>query len=216
MNEDQPNDIGSMEDLEESLRQLSEDTTSISDFEVDSTELTELDELLEGLNKNIPPLSSLTVDETDLEELISQLEVQNLDELFFSNNSVDLEDLLSEIQDPFSTEVDSFDSKQKSSKPKPKHKPDPNLKARDVANWMLEQVKLESRLYQSRAVSHIEEYFGDRFVRENRHGNPAISKDVLKQFLVISLKPVVWVHTDKYWRLRRPSDPPPPRRQVKS
>ncbi len=85
--------------------------------------------------------------------------------------------------------------------------PDPNLRAADVAAWMLEQVQAHGVLEQVRAAYHIRRHFGSRFIYLNRNSNPAISLDVLKEFLAISLPTVVWNRRERLWRTRRPNDP---------
>ena len=89
----------------------------------------------------------------------------------------------------------------------PLPEPDPSLTAKDVADWMLEQVKTKGELNQKDAAWHIRRYFGKRFIYLNENHNPAISREVLKEFLRISLKTVVWNRRERYWRLRQPSDP---------
>ena len=84
--------------------------------------------------------------------------------------------------------------------------PDPNLTEADVANWMLQQVE-HGILDQKRAAYHIRRYFGEKFVYLNRNGNPAISREVLKEFLKITLHTVVWNRKERFWRQRRPGDP---------
>lgn len=85
--------------------------------------------------------------------------------------------------------------------------PDPNLTAKDVAAWMLQQVEANGKLYQKNAAWHIRRYFGERFIYPNENHNPAISRDVLKEFLLISLKTVVWNRRERFWRTKRPGDP---------
>jgi hypothetical protein len=85
--------------------------------------------------------------------------------------------------------------------------PDPNIKAKDVADWMLTQVNLKESLCQKDAAFYIYRCFGERFIYRNPNHNFAIAKDVLAEFLRISLKTVVWNKRGFYWRLRQASDP---------
>ena len=81
-----------------------------------------------------------------------------------------------------------------------------SITTKDVAAWMLNQVNSKKKLYQSDAVWNIKKYFGDRFIYLNENHNSAISREVLKEFLSISLKTVVWNKRERYWRPRQPSD----------
>lgn len=86
--------------------------------------------------------------------------------------------------------------------------PDPNLTSRDVAAWMLWQVETIGTLYQRHAASHIRRSFGEDFIYLNENSNPAISREVLKDFLAISLETVVWGRRQRYWRKRQVADKP--------
>jgi hypothetical protein len=89
----------------------------------------------------------------------------------------------------------------------PQPEPDPNLTVQDVAHWMKTQVETRGVLYQHAAASHIRRYYGVRFLYLNQNSNPAISRDVLKEFLRLTLQTVVWNHRERFWQLRRPGDP---------
>jgi hypothetical protein len=65
-----------------------------------------------------------------------------------------------------------------------------------------------NQLYQKNAAWHIELYFGERFIYENENGNLAIEPEVLKEFLQLSIKIVVWYKRERFWRIRRPDDAP--------
>ena len=84
--------------------------------------------------------------------------------------------------------------------------PNPNLMERDVAAWMLSQVEKHNQLYQNNAARHIKRYFGERFVYKNKNANLAIQTEVLKEFLQISIKTVVWHRRERFWRIRQPDD----------
>ena len=80
--------------------------------------------------------------------------------------------------------------------------------AKDVANWMLSTVRSLSILYQELAVTQIQWEFGDDFVYDNANGNLAIAPDVLKAFRKLSGDEVVWVKSERCWRLREEGDEP--------
>jgi hypothetical protein len=82
-----------------------------------------------------------------------------------------------------------------------------NATIKDVANWLFNEVKNKGQLYQNNAAFHVKTHFGDKFVYENKNGNLAINKEVLKVFLLISIKDVVWIRREFKWRLRLPDDP---------
>jgi hypothetical protein len=77
---------------------------------------------------------------------------------------------------------------------------------RDVAEWMLGQLKQNDILYQETAVWDIQEKFGDDSVYENENGNMAISRTVLREFRKLTEKTVVWNRRERYWRFREELD----------
>jgi hypothetical protein len=81
-----------------------------------------------------------------------------------------------------------------------------DVKARDVAAWMLSELKREKYLYQEQVVFDIEETFGEKFTYVNDKGNPAIGKDVLKEFRELSGDSVVWERGERMWRFREGYD----------
>lgn len=85
---------------------------------------------------------------------------------------------------------------------------DPNATATDVAGWMQSQVDAHGVLEQAHAARSILRQFGDRFLYRNRNRNWAISLPVLGEFFAKTRASVVWVRPQRYWRKRRPGDPP--------
>jgi hypothetical protein len=79
--------------------------------------------------------------------------------------------------------------------------------ASEVAQWMLEQLA-QSELYQYDAVAEIAQRFGEEFVYQNDNGNLGIDRKVLSAFRRLSENTVVWVRSDRYWRLRDENDEP--------
>jgi hypothetical protein len=53
---------------------------------------------------------------------------------------------------------------------------------REVAEWMMSQFEKQFWLYQEDTVYKIKAHFGMDFVYQNKNGNYAISKNVLKEF----------------------------------
>lgn len=81
------------------------------------------------------------------------------------------------------------------------------IKASDVAKWMLDQISQKRELYQNEVVYQIEDKFGSQFVYENRNGNLAINREVLKEFRKLTEKTVVWSRVEFCWRIRGADDP---------
>ena len=79
---------------------------------------------------------------------------------------------------------------------------------REVADWMLEQLKRDDTLHQESAVGDIEDEFGDEFVYENENGNLAISKPVLAEFRKLTGRTVIWSRSERLWRFRERHDEP--------
>ena len=78
----------------------------------------------------------------------------------------------------------------------------------EVAEWMFEELKREEYLYQQSVVYDIEQKFGSEFVYYNERGNPAISRDVLKEFRKLTEETVVWERGQRVWRFRESYDSP--------
>ncbi len=79
---------------------------------------------------------------------------------------------------------------------------------RDVALWMVEQLEHHPSLCQEDAVYEIEQQFGAEFVYENENGNPAIDRQVLREFRRLTETSVVWEGGERLWRKRQSHDPP--------
>ena len=88
-----------------------------------------------------------------------------------------------------------------------KKKNNSNIKASDVAQWMLNQINKKRELYQNEVVYQIEDKFGPQFVYENQAGNLAISREVLKEFRKLTEETVVWYRSELCWRIRGAGDP---------
>ena len=80
--------------------------------------------------------------------------------------------------------------------------------AKDVAQWMLEEVQRSGHLAQEQAFDEIQQKFGKEFTYINDRGGNAINKKVLNVFRRLSEDTVVWARTGHYWRMRKPGDEP--------
>jgi hypothetical protein len=78
---------------------------------------------------------------------------------------------------------------------------------KDVAEFMLNQLKSKNRIYQENIVYEIKKTFGEEFVYINENGNLAIDKGILKEFRNLTKNSVVWDRGDFAWRFRKESDP---------
>ncbi|TBB12447.1 hypothetical protein ELH50_15760 [Rhizobium ruizarguesonis] len=78
--------------------------------------------------------------------------------------------------------------------------------ARQVAEWMVEQMGERSRLIQEVIVRKIKKEWGDDWVEKNQNGNLAIPRAVLKEFKALTDDTLVWERSSKSWRKRRPND----------
>jgi hypothetical protein len=150
----------------------------------------DLNKLLEDLSNQ--PLPDISFDDEALRKIVEDISSAD-SELNFDFPKIDLSTLIQDV------EVSATE-------PELIPEPDPNITTKDVAAWMLNQVELKERFYQQDAVWSVRKYFGERFIYLNQNHNPAISREVLKEFLRISLKTVVWNRRERYWRSRQLSD----------
>lgn len=78
--------------------------------------------------------------------------------------------------------------------------------AKDVAQWMVDEIKRFPVLGQADAASQIETRFGEEFTYLNSNHNRAIHKDVLTEFQKLTGHKVVWVKQTRAWRKRQKGD----------
>lgn len=88
---------------------------------------------------------------------------------------------------------------------KPEHA---DQEAKLVAEWMVNEINRTGEIFQRETTSQVEALFGSRFIYRNNNGNPAIHKDVLAAFRMLTKRSVVWNKSNFSWRKRRPSDDP--------
>ncbi|MBK9580069.1 MAG: hypothetical protein IPO40_23630 [Fibrobacteres bacterium] len=82
----------------------------------------------------------------------------------------------------------------------------------DAAKWMQDYLIKNAYLEQEVAVNELEKVFGNSVIYYNQKGNPSISKEVLKQFSILSEADFVWSRHECAWR-KRTSDDLPGRQQ---
>ncbi len=82
------------------------------------------------------------------------------------------------------------------------------MDAKQVAQWMLDQLKRDGCVYQDDVVDYLVKGNAEPLLRENSDGNQVLGRAVLEAFKVISEQTVVWVRPDRYWRWRVAEDEP--------
>lgn len=80
--------------------------------------------------------------------------------------------------------------------------------AREVADWMIEELARAKFLHQSVAVDVIAARFGDDFIYINSNGNRSIDRRVLAQFKSLTGDNVIWERGERCWRAREAHDEP--------
>jgi hypothetical protein len=79
---------------------------------------------------------------------------------------------------------------------------------RDVAEWMVDELKREKFLNQEHLVFDIQSKFGNEFTYTKDNGNLAIDKRVLREFRKLTEDSVVWDRSERLWRMREKYDTP--------
>ncbi len=85
---------------------------------------------------------------------------------------------------------------------------EPEHAAKQVAKWMLKELKRRGKLRQDIVVFEIAEKFGSQYTCEIKNARLAIRKDVLAAFRKLTKDSVVWVQEDSHWRMREARDSP--------
>ena len=171
--------------------------------------VTDIDKLIAEL-ANLPQIEPISSD--DISKLISELNVNLLSDL--STAEFELAELLKDIaaaDSEFSLAFDDLTHMADVELNQLVDTGNPELEskwtAKEVAVWLLDQLKTKKILYQANAARQIRKQFGSHFTYRNKNSNFAISRDVLKEFLVISFTTVVWNRHKRCWRLRQVGDP---------
>lgn len=73
---------------------------------------------------------------------------------------------------------------------------------------MFKKLRIDGCLYQDDVVDYLVKNFYFDFLKENLDGNLALATKLLTAFKKPTLKNVVWVKPDRYWRFRVPEDEP--------
>ncbi len=78
---------------------------------------------------------------------------------------------------------------------------------KQVAQWMVEQLKRVKYLHQHTAAYEIRDSFGEEFTYINQHGNLSINREVLREFRSLTEGAVVWERGERLWRMKEEYDP---------
>ncbi|TDM62385.1 hypothetical protein C5B72_13370 [Acinetobacter sp. KU 011TH] len=73
---------------------------------------------------------------------------------------------------------------------------------------MFKKLCIDGCLYQDDVVDYLVKNFYFDFLKENADGNLALATNLLTAFKKPTLKNVVWVKPDRYWRFRVLEDEP--------
>lgn len=80
------------------------------------------------------------------------------------------------------------------------------MSAKEVADWMVAEMGDGHWLYQETIVYKMKSRWGADYVYTNSNGNPAISKEVLKEFRKLTEETLVWERGSRAWRRRKPHE----------
>ena len=80
--------------------------------------------------------------------------------------------------------------------------------SRVIAEWMMRELVRVTYLAQYSVAWEISDRFGERFIYVNSNGNPAINRDVLREFDSLTKSAVVWEFASRLWRAREDYDLP--------
>ena len=72
--------------------------------------------------------------------------------------------------------------------------------AKEVAEWMVEQLPSNDVLYQEATAREIRERFGGSFIYIDEDRNVAIKKDVLAVFEKLARNTIIWDQRRRLWR----------------
>jgi plasmid maintenance system antidote protein VapI len=78
---------------------------------------------------------------------------------------------------------------------------------KEIAEWMVEKICEEEYVLHEDMVIEIQQIFGKKNTYKNVNDNYAISKEILKEFRKLNEGVIVWVRSDKAWRLIEADDP---------
>ena len=176
----------------------------------ENRELRDHDDMLQFESSELDIDSILKSAEVDLDAVMRYCDSLQIPDLQITQfEPFDVDALLKRIESENSTLMTSLTEQgllAASDDNEPYDPLDPNLTARDAAEWMRQEVDEKGFLDHDYAVSHLCRYFGQHFTRLNDAGNNVIALGVLKEFAKRTPH-IVWSRHQKQWRQRYPEDP---------
>ncbi|GGO00850.1 DUF6953 family protein [Saccharibacillus kuerlensis] len=73
------------------------------------------------------------------------------------------------------------------------------MTAKQVAEWMVEEIRFRGILRQEEAIAHIREHFGESFIFVNENGNASLEKEVKKEFRKLHRGSISWDRDGFMW-----------------
>jgi len=71
--------------------------------------------------------------------------------------------------------------------------------AKQVAEWMVEEIRFRGILRQEEAIAHVREHFGEHFIFVNENGNASLEKEVKKEFRKLHKGRIAWDRDGFMW-----------------
>lgn len=73
------------------------------------------------------------------------------------------------------------------------------MTAKQVAEWMVEEIRFRGILRQEEAIAHVREHFGEHFIFVNENGNASLEKEVKKEFRKLHRGQIAWDRGGFMW-----------------
>jgi len=71
--------------------------------------------------------------------------------------------------------------------------------AKQVAEWMVEEIRFRGILRQEEAIAHVREHFGEAFIFVNENKNASLEKEVKKEFRKLHRGQIAWDRDGFMW-----------------
>lgn len=71
--------------------------------------------------------------------------------------------------------------------------------AKQVAEWMVEDIRFRGILRQEEAIAYVREHFGAAFIFVNENGNASLEKEVKKEFRKLNRGQIAWDRDGFMW-----------------
>lgn len=70
---------------------------------------------------------------------------------------------------------------------------------RQIAEWMVNEIKNRGMLRQEEAIAHVKEHFGEQYIFVNENGNVSLEKEVKKAFRKLHRGRIAWDRDGFFW-----------------